>query len=306
MWTRRRRRGGTALTADPSRRTFLQTMAMILAMAFLVIVMAISGPSPAASADGLALGYEGYLGGMHMLTAEVELARNEEAYRMETRAEGRGLIGWFFDWSSNAVTEGEVKADGALRPRWHQRDIAQRGRRPKAIQIEYRDDGVPLVARMRVGDEANFAEVVERQGTMDPMSAVTAIVDQMAAGAPCSGKFPVFDGKLRYDVTARMGKPGNLRGNKYMMYKGKADRCDVVLKAIDGFDDDDREANPRERGEAGDDTMVLTMWFASPADGLPSVPVLASANTGYGGLRIYLARAETAIVPTEGQRADAR
>jgi hypothetical protein len=48
------------------------------------------------------------------------------------------------------------------------------------------------------------------------------------------------------------------------------------------------------------------MWFASPARGLPSVPVLASADTDFGGLRIYLARAESAIIPTEGQRAEAR
>jgi len=306
MMIRRRRRGGTALTADPSRRTFLQTTGMVLAMVILVILMAISGPRPAASADGLALGYEGYLGGLHMLTAEVELARNETAYRMETRAQGRGLVGWFFDWHSNAVTEGEVTADGALRPRWHERDIAQRGRHPKAIQIEYRDDGVPMVARMRVGDEATFREVVELRGTMDPMSAVTAIVDQMTAGAPCSGEFPVFDGKLRFDVTAKMGTPGNLKGNRYMMYRGKAERCDLVLKAIDGFDDSDREANPREREGSDNDTMVLTMWFASPAEGLPAVPVLATADTDYGGLRIYLARAETAVVPTEGQRAEAR
>lgn len=305
MLIRRRRKGGTALIADPSRRTFRQTTAMILAMVILVILMAISGPRPAASAEGLALGYEGYLGGLHMLTAEVELARNEAAYRMETRARGRGLVGWFFDWSSNAVTEGDVEADGELKPRWHQRDIAQRGRNPKAIQIEYRDDGVPMVARMRVGDEAMFHEAAERRGTMDPMSAVTAIIDQMAGGAACSGNFPVFDGKLRYDVTARMGKPGNLKGNKYMMYRGRAARCELVLEAIDGFEDE-TEPNPRERGSLGDDTMVLTMWFASPADGLPSVPVLASADTDFGGLRIYLARAETAIVPTEGQRAEAR
>ncbi len=306
MKIRRRRKGGFALTAGPSRKTLLHTMVMALAMATLVIVMAISGPRPAASAEGVALGYEGYLGGLHMLTAEVELARNESAYRMETRANGRGLVGWFIQWKSNAVTEGDVEPDGALRPRWHERDIAQRGRRPKAIQIEYRDDGVPMVARMRVGDEATFAPASERRGTMDPMSAVTAIIDQMAAGASCNGNFPVFDGKLRYDVTASMGDAKRLNGNKYMMYRGEAARCDLVLKAIDGFDDDEPKGSPRERGSPADDTLTLTMWFASPAAGMPSVPVLASANTDFGGLRIYLARAETADIPTEGQRAEAR
>lgn len=306
MKMRRRRKGGIALTAGPSRKTLLQTMAMVLAMAILVVLMAISGPRPAASAEGVALGYEGYLGGLHMMTAEVELARNETAYRMETRATGRGLVGWIFNWTSNAVTEGAVGSDGALKPRWHERDIAQRGRNAKAIQIEYREDGVPMVARMRVGDTANFREAKERRGTVDPMSAVTAIIDQMAAGAACNGSFPVFDGKLRYDVTAKMGDAGKLNGNKYMMYRGAAARCDLVLKAIDGFDDDEPKGSPRERGSPSDDTLTLTMWFASPVDGLPAVPVMASADTDFGGLRIYLARAETAVVPTEGQRAEAR
>ncbi len=306
MRFRRRRRGGIALTVDPSRKTALRTMATALAMAALVIVLAIAGPRPAASAEGVALGYEGYLGGLHMLTAEVELARSEAAYRMETTARGRGLVGWLIDWSSIAVTEGVVAPDGALKPLWHERKIAQRGRNPKAIQIEYRDDGVPMVARMRVGDDANFQELVERRGTMDPMSAVTAIVDQMAAGTSCNGSFPVFDGKLRYDVTAKMGDAGTLKGNKHMMFRGQAERCDLVLKAIDGFEEKRPTGNPRERGSPRDDTLTLTMWFASPADGLPAVPVMAAANTDYGGLRIYLARAETAVVPNLGQRAEAR
>ena len=306
MKIRRRRKGGIALTADPSRKTPLQIAVMAFGMAILVILLAISGPRPAASAEGVALGYEGYLGGFHMMTAEVELARNETAYRMETKASGRGLVGWLFNWTSNAVTEGAVGTDGVLKPRWHQRDIAQRGRNAKAIHIEYRDDGVPMVARLRVGDEAKFREAEGRRGTIDPMSAVAAIVDQMAAGTTCSGNFPVFDGKLRYDVTARIGDSSRLKGNKYMMYKGAAARCDLVLEAIDGFDDDEPKGSPRERGSPADDTLVLTMWFASPAEGLPSVPVLASADTDYGGLRIYLARAETAAIPTEGQRAEAR
>lgn len=304
MIFRRRRRGGFALTAEPPGKSVLQSIAMAVAMAMLVVLLAIAGPRPAASAEGVALGYEGYLGGLHMLTAEVELARNETAYRMETRATGRGIVGWLFHWTSNAVTEGSVGPDGDLRPRWHERDIAQRGRRPKAIQIEYRDDGVPMVARMRVGDEAKFRVAAGRRGTMDPMSAVTAIVDQMTAGAACRGEFPVFDGKWRYDVMAKMGESRILKGNRYMMYKGVAARCDLVMKPVDGFDEEERRDMSHQRdGASVDDTLTLTMWFASPVEGMPAVPVMASASTSYGGLRLYLARAETAEIRAEGQHA---
>lgn len=269
-------------------------------------MVALIAPRPAQAADGVALGYEGYLGGLHMLTAEVQLVRNSERYRMETVAEGRGLLSWFFDWRSSAVTEGAVTKNGALRPELHERDISQSGRRPKAIRIEYRDDGVPMVARMRVGDEAHFAEARERRGTMDPMSAVAAIMDQMTAGKECAGQFAVFDGKWRYDVTARKGERGSLDGNKYMMFSGDAARCDLIMTPIDGFDDEETMGSPRDRETPKDDTMALTMWFASPRDGMPAVPVMASASTDYGGLRIYLARAEEADLPTQGQRADAR
>ncbi|MBE9554778.1 MAG: DUF3108 domain-containing protein [Proteobacteria bacterium] len=303
----RRRKSGTALAVeDPVRKLWQVTMTGLV-MAVFVILLAIAGPRPAASAEGVALGYEGYLGGLHMMTAEVDMARNDENYWMETNAEGRGLIGWIIDWRSKAVTEGVIGQDGVLRPLHHRRDMIRGGKPAKIMQIEYRDDGVPLVARLREGDEAHFTEVENRKGTVDPMSAVTAIVDQMAAGQACTGQFQVFDGKLRYDVTAEMGEPRRLSGNKYMMYKGIAERCDLNLKAIDGFDDDDEpKGNPRERKTTSDDTMVLTLWFASPVEGLPSVPVMASADSDYGGLRIYLARAQAAEIPTEGQRAELR
>jgi hypothetical protein len=287
-------------------RKLRQVVLTGLVMVVFVILLAVAGPRPAASAEGVALGYEGYLGGFHMMTADVEMARNAENYWMETNAEGRGLVGWILNWQSKAVTEGVVGDDGKLRPLRHRRDMTRGGKPAKIMQIEYRDDGVPLVARLREGGEAKFAEVENRKDTVDPMSAVTAIVDQMAAGQACAGKFQVFDGTLRYDATAEMGEAKRLTGNRFMMYKGAAERCDLVLKAIDGFDDDELKGSPRDRGTPDDDSMVLTLWFASPAEGLPSVPVMASAESDYGGLRIYLARAVTADIPTEGQRAEMR
>ena len=306
MTAKRRRKGGTALAVEHPAGKLRQIVMTSLVMVIFVILLAIAGPRPAASAEGVALGYEGYLGGLHMMTAEVEMARNDENYRMVTNARGRGIIGWFIDWQSKAVTEGAVGADGILKPLSHRREMI-RGKKPaKIMQIEYRDDGVPMVARLREGDEAKFAEEKSRKDTIDPMSVVSVIVDQMAAGQTCIGEFQVFDGKLRYDATAKKGDPGSLKGNKYMMYRGAAERCDLTLKAIDGFDEEERPVNPRERKPASDDTMVLTLWFASPGEGLPSVPVMASADSEYGGLRIYLARAVTADIPTEGQRAEAR
>ena len=264
----------------------------------LLLGFALLAPAPAAAASGVTLGYEGYLGGLHMLTAEVELMRNETRYHMQTDAVGRGLLSWFVDFSSTAYTDGVIGPDGVMHPEKHQRTIAQSGRKPKIIDIEYRPDGVPMVARSRAGDDAKYSEEPTRRGTMDPMSAVAAIVDQMAAGTRCQGKFAVFDGKWRYDVEARHGEPAELEGGRYTMFAGLADRCDLILKPIDGFEDEEANTPPRGREGPLDNSMALTMWFAAPGPGLPRVPVIASADTDYGGLRIYLARAE-ALTPAQ-------
>ena len=281
--------------------------AALAAGAILAAFLAMTVARPAHSAEAVALGYEGYLGGLHMLSAEVEMVRSDERYRMETTATGRGLVGWLLEWKSKAVTEGVIAADGTPHPVRHTRDIAQRGRKPKAINIEYREDGVPLVARMRVGDEAKFTPFSERKGTMDPMSAVTAIMDQMAGGAPCAGTYAVFDGKERYDVTAKPGKRSTLKGNRYTMFSGEATRCDLVLTPVD---DQKKKpsGNPRMRREkpVDDGSLKVTMWFASPVDGVSAIPVLASASTDYGGLRIYLTRAEERAVPSHMQRVENR
>ena len=48
-----------------------------------------------------------------------------------------------------------------------------------------------------------------------------------------------------------------------------------------------------ERGAPTDDDMVLTLWFASPAEGLPSVPVLASA---VGGIRYTVSDGHSGVL----------
>lgn len=302
MIIQRRRKGGIVPTSA-LKKNFLRRYTTIAGLAILV---AIPGLRPAAAAEGVALGYEGYLGGLHMLTLEVELVSSDTNYRMETKTKGRGIVGWLFNWASNAVTEGEVRPDGTLRPRWHERDILRPGKKAKMIQIEYNDDGIPRIARMRVGGEANFREDTKRRGTIDPISAVLAVMDQMTAGTACEGVFPVFDGKERYDATALTGKSKSLKGNKYMMHKGVATRCDLVLKTVEEKKKPAPRRNPHDPQPPKDDTMVLTLWFASPAEGMPSVPVLATADLEWGGVRLYLARAENAIISPEGKRAEAK
>lgn len=276
------------------------------AIAGLAILVAALTPRPAVSAEGVALGYEGYLIGMHLMTLEVEMASSDTAYRMETKSTVNGIVGWIYGWSSSARTEGEVRPDGTLNPRWHERDIQRPGRRAKAIQIEYNDEGIPRIARMRIGDEANFREDTDSRGTMDPISAVLAVMDQMTAGAACSGEFPVFDGKERYNVTATVGKPTNLKGNKHMMYKGETTRCDLLLETVEKNHKKVRfnSRNPDQALE--DDSLVIIMWFASPADGMPPLPVMVASDTGFGTMRLYLSRAENAILPIDGLRAEAR
>lgn len=275
--------------------------ASVICAAALAVLL--SAARPAASAEAVKLGYEGYLGGLHLLSADVVLVSNGKTYRMESTARGAGLFGWFMEWRSTAVTEGVIGADGMPRPIRHRRDITRGGKKAKVLEIEYREGDVPLVARSRVGKTQKFRPKSQGKGTMDPLSAVTAIVDQMAAGAPCAGDIQVFDGKLRYDVTAAPGEPGKLKANRYTIFSGKATRCILTLTPLAGFEDEEIGRPDEKTGDDG--SIVLTMWFGQPAPGMSNLPVRVTADTELGGLRFYLTSVEKLAVTPDGKRAAA-
>ncbi len=249
-----------------------------------------AGPGRAAD-DTVRLAYDAYIGPFYVLSAEADLELSGDRYKVVTRAKSEGMASWFFEWRSEARTEGG-RAAGALQPRRHEVDGHWRGELRK-VRLAYpgsagNGDGEMVkfdVSPPPDGTERDPVPPPLTKDTIDPLSATLTVLLQMAEGGRCDGAFRVFDGRRRYDMSISSGEQAVLPPIHSSVFAGAARRCNFHLKRIAGFwkNPDDK---PRQR------VTEPTLWVASPMTTVPPVPVRFTADTGLGELRIHLVRVQ--------------
>src|SRR3546814_9384167 len=91
------------------------------------------------------------------------------------------------------------------------------------------------------------------QGTLDPLSAVVALVNQVIRNGACAGRVAVFDGTRRFDLEASPAGTSEVTKIGASLYQGPATECAIELVFIDGF----RQADV----DAGIYPRQATMWI---------------------------------------------
>ncbi|HEU5339286.1 MAG TPA: DUF3108 domain-containing protein, partial [Sulfuricaulis sp.] len=201
-----------------------------------------------------------------------------------TRARSEGIASLLFSWQSKARSTGYRTRD-RLVPRLHEVNGKWSGEARK-VRLSYDGPGKidSEVSPPSDGTERDAVPGWLTVGTVDPLSATLAVLLRLAGGDRCEGKFPVFDGRRRYDMVVRAGAPATLPAIHSSIFAGPAQRCDFKLRRIAGF--------WKKRSRFGRRVTDPTLWVASPLDGVPPVPVRFTAATGFGALNIHLTRVQ--------------
>ena len=93
----------------------------------------------------VALTYEVYSGGFHLLTVDLDLAMAGERYDVTTRLQAAGFLSWFITWSQVSASEGTILND-AMAPVRHRSEGQVRGRK-RTVEIDY-DKGQASAVRV--------------------------------------------------------------------------------------------------------------------------------------------------------------
>lgn len=283
----------TDLNSSPGFRRLLPTAVLYAALVF-------AGPAVAAD-DTVRLAYDAYLGPFYVLSAEADLDLSGDRYKVVTRAKSQGVASWFFEWRSEARTEGDLSA-GKLQPNRHEVDGQWRGEIRK-VRLAYPDSfgqGEPVkfdVSPRPDGDERDPVPPPLTKDTIDPLSATLTMLMKLAQGERCEGAFRVFDGRRRYDMAVSSGGKTVLPQIHSSVFAGAAQSCNFQLKRIVGFWKK-RDEEPRRR------VTEPTLWVASPMTTVPPVPVRFTADTGFGELRVHLVRVQRGnkVIAVEGPK----
>lgn len=255
-----------------------------------------AGSAAAAASERLVLSYELWKGGFHALDLDARLTQGSEDYSLNFAAHTRGIIGWIFPYLLEGEVDGKLGGAGPKPTRFA--TLAKSRGRERRRAISYQGDGTLDTwsdpPRTAEDDEEAVPERMRRD-TLDPASAIFAVIDVAARDGRCGGTYPVYDGRRRYDLSISLVGSSPLAPSRYNSYSGPAILCSVTVNQLSGF---------RDKAKRGGMPTTIKVWLASAADTKRAVPVRLEGTSDLGNLVIHLVDAR--IEPESAKPAERR
>lgn len=240
--------------------------------------MLLLGP-PAAATEISAL-YDAYWGGMSAGQVRLTLRDDGDVYRDEIAIRSEGLPRLAIRFHGSAVSEGRIAA--APTPLRYEADYDLRKSHNKHLVMQFAARGGEVVADRGPGDTSKKPPLAERFRTnvLDPLSALSAIRDELRRGHSGFFRVPVYDGARRFDIVVQQLPKQS--GDRVL-------RLRLTLSPIAGFkgessDDGDPDNAPRP--------VSLTM-----SDDGQFMPLSMSVSLYYLPLVVQLSRWCSAASP---------
>lgn len=226
----------------------------------------------------LELDFAAYGGGVSLARGSVVLTEEEAGtasrYRAELQAEAAPWLGVFTNFRYRAEAAGRLEAGAAQPDRF--RGERRLRRKLDVMALSYGPDGVEVKADPPISpDKAARVPPDSRRGSIDPLSAGAAVILAAGRAGGCGGRYPVYDGRRRYDIVMTPKGKGELPPSRYRIATGTAEVCAVTVRPVAGFQGD----RDPERFFAEGVERKATVWFARAPESGRVVPVTVEVPT---------------------------
>ena len=272
----------------------------LLGAAVLGLGLGLAGPAlnpvgvtpviPAAhAARPVTLTYAGYMAGLPVfsLTTTVTLPAGtvpgNGGYSISADGRTAGNLRLLYPYAANINASGALKNQAAT-PRQF-RSVSQILGQREAVTLTYGAggkvgiDAQPLTRQAQQAAAQSFAN-----GTMDPASAVVAMVATFARTHQCQGLYKLFDGVRRYDLKLSQAGFVDLAPLQQSYYDGSATECRAEPLLLQGFS--------AMAAQSQFYPQSARLWLAPAVIGLPAIPVRIEARNALGMMILDLVQAQ--------------
>jgi hypothetical protein len=240
-----------------------------------------------ADAAQAVLTYRGYLGGVPIGNAVVEVSLDGERYGMTADVETAGVLGWVYQWKTRAETTGTMAggkpapvrstSDGLYN---HKHRRLELGFRPEGVIVELAD---PPLDAPELDTRGVPTELT--RGALDPLSHFLQFGMDVARAGRCEGSYPVFDGRRRFDLVYKAGTMVTQRTSLYAPNGGPALRCDTDMRRIAGWK---RRPEPRDSNDPTAPELPGRVWLRPLPGFALNVPIRLEIETRVATLLLHL------------------
>lgn len=235
-----------------------------------------------ATAENLKLTHTVYLGGLYLGSIETDIEQTDQSYVIRSDALTNKRMSWMLKWTAQAMSQGHATS-GQIKPELHAY-VSQWRDKKSGADIRYDEAGkvdYDLVGKKRENaSKYTPLDPGSLDGSLDPLSMVLSAVVQFERDGTCSGTYPVFDGRRRYDVTLQDAGVRQFKSSTYSVFAGEARGCQFEVIPKGGF--------RQEKTYEIEDPSDLVVWVAAPIPGARPVPVRMQVNTPFGFAELHL------------------
>ena len=192
-------------------------------------------PVSPALAENYAAKYDVYAGGIHALQARFDYQAGPKEYAVSIASETYGILSKIVPWHATLNTKGQV-LKGKKLPISHKADTTTR--KKHEINTYSYDKNGALVSFNQVvnGKDETLTDLDPAiyKDTMDVLTAIFSLIDQVGVGKGCEAEPLVFDSERSYRLIFKNGKKEILVPNKYSSFSGEAIGCAFEVKPEGG------------------------------------------------------------------------
>lgn len=232
--------------------------------------------------------YDVYVGGIHLLTADILFEQMARKYRAQVKGQTYGFWYKILPWNTELNAEGKIRDDQFIPAEYATHDVW--GKKTKIMKMHFRKGGDVSSEYDPPSSDKDSLTREQKDGALDPITALLQMLAHVAINKNCNVTVPVFDGKRRFDVSASDNGTEYIDEEDYGVYKGDARTCDARFKAVAGEWTEKIKSKFWKQGANGEDREPFHVWLASLAPGMPEMAVRIETGSVWGDIVMHLAK----------------
>ena len=232
--------------------------------------------------------YDVYVGGVHLMTADVFFEQKATRYRARVLGKTAGIWYKIIPWDTELKVDGAIRRDKFVPHEFFTRDVW--GHKPRVTWLHFQKNGdvKPDFDPPNTDTNREIVGPALRRGSLDPVTGLLQLLANVAVHQSCETTVPVFEGKRRFDITGIDVGHEDIDEGDYSAFKGTARTCDAEFKMVAGEWNDRKPDHFWSRNDKEQGRDPFHIWLGSLAKGLPEMAVRLESGSVWGLIVMHL------------------
>jgi hypothetical protein len=254
--------------------------------ALLFTLLILFYPIAVSASEPIKVTYALYAGGVNVVDIKGTYNITKNSYDLNMDLKTVGTLGKLAPWSGVLKTQGK-NIGIQSKPSYHEFASTWRGE-TETSYFKF-DKAGTLKEYKKIESDGAIEDKMPPEDVYsdNPVDMLSAMFRAMN-NSSCEMSNIALDGKRKFDLIYRSKGTEQLTKNRYSIYSGQAEICEVEIKPISGKWHDKPRGWMGIQQQAKNNNQLPQLWFGKVREDMPPIPVRFFIKTNYGAMVMHL------------------